>query len=138
MRRCAAAVALVLAGMGLGACGARSPDLLVVERTGSIPGAKLTLLVNDGGTVRCDGGKDRRLSATQLLQARSIVRELEEDARRDRKLAPRPGSILRYRLRMEAGTVEFSDTSTGARGAPFAQTELFTRRVAQQVCMLLR
>lgn len=138
MRRCVAVVTLVLAGLTLGACGARSPDLLVVERSGSIPGAKLTLLVNDGGTVRCNGGRDRRLSASQLLQARSIVREAEEDARRDRKLAPGRGSILRYRLRLEAGNVEFSDTSPAARGVAFAQTQLFTRRVAQQVCMLAR
>jgi len=138
MRGCTAAVALALAWAGLGACGGRSPDLLVVARSGSIPGANLTLLVNDGGTVRCNGGADRRLSDPQLLQARTIVRELDEDATRDRKLPAGPSSILRYRLRMEAGNVEFSDTSTGAQGGAFAQTQLFARRVAQQVCGLVR
>jgi hypothetical protein len=135
----ALAVAVGLAGAAaLGACGQRSPDLLVVQRTGTVPGARLTLLVNDGGTVRCNGGGERRLSDPQLLQARTIVRELDEDARRDRRLAAGPGSVLRYRLRMEAGTVEFSDTSPGARGGAFAQTQLFTRRVAQGVCRLAR
>ena len=138
MRRVGVAVALVLALAALAACGARSPDLLVVERSGSIPGAKLTLLVNDGGTVRCNGGAEHRLSAPQLLQARMIVRDLEKDADRERRLPPGPGSILRYRLRMEAGTVEFSDTSPAGRGGPFAQAQLFTRRVAQLVCGLPR
>lgn len=138
MRRLAAVVALALTGMALEACGGRSPDLLLVERSGSIPGAKLTLLVNDGGTVRCNGGANRRISEPQLLQARTIVRELEEDAGRGRRFAPGAGSILRYRLRMEAGTVEFSDTSTAARGGAFAKAQLFTRRVAQQACGLVR
>lgn len=141
MRRSAAvavAVALALTGAVLGACGGRSPDLLLVQRTGSIPGAKLTLLVNDGGTVRCNGGADRRISEPQLLQARTIVRELEEDASRDRRFAPGPGSILRYRLRMETGSVEFSDTSMAARGGAFAQAQLFTRRIAQLTCGLVR
>lgn len=138
MKPIAVTLALALGLTGLAACGARSPDLLVVERSGSIPGAKLTLLVNDGGTARCNGGADRRLSDPQLLEARTIVRDLEPDANRDRTLAPAPGSILHYRLRMEAGTVQFSDTSPGAHGGPFAQAQLFTRRVAQMVCGLPR
>jgi hypothetical protein len=137
MRRSGAVFALVAAAL-LGACGPRSPDLLVVQRSGSIPGAKLTLLVNDGGTVRCNGGPTRRIDDPQLLQARTIVRELEDYARRDRKLAPGPRAILRYRLRMETGTVAFSDTSPAARGGVFGQVQLFTRRVAQQVCGLPR
>ena len=33
----------------------QSPDLFLLTRTGQ--GATLTLLVNDGGTIRCNGGK---------------------------------------------------------------------------------
>ena len=138
MRRCAVAAIVALAGVGLLGCGARYPDLLVVERSGSIPGAKLTLLVNDGGTVRCNGAAERRLGDARLLQARDLVRELKREARRRRTLPPGPGSILRYRLRMEEGTVEFSDTSPAARGGAFAQAQLLTRRVARDVCGLER
>ena len=138
MSRAAVALVVALAGVGFPGCGARYPDLLVVERSGSIPGARLTLLVNDGGTVRCNGRRERRLGDPNLLLARDIVRGLERDARRRRTLPPGPGSILRYRLRMEEGTVEFSDTSTGAQGGAFGQAQLFTRRVAQQVCGLQR
>ncbi len=138
MSRVGPAVVVTLVVVGLLGCGARYPDLLVVQRSGSIPGARLTLLVNDGGTVRCNGGRERRLGDPNLLLARDIVRGLEREARRRRTLPPGPGSILRYRLRMEEGTVNFSDTSTGARGGAFAQAQLFTRRVAQQVCGLQR
>ncbi len=138
MRLLAAAVVLAFAGAVLGACGGRSPDLLLVERTGSIPAARLTLLVADGGTVRCNGGADHRITEPQLLQARTIVRELEEDSSRDRRFAAGPGSILRYRLRMETGSVEFSDTSPSAQGGAFSQVQLFTRNVAKQACGLVR
>ena len=49
---CAGLLAGALAGCGLNVA---SPDLFVLTRTGQ--GGKLTLLVNDGGTVRCNGGK---------------------------------------------------------------------------------
>jgi hypothetical protein len=134
----AGALVAGLIAVGLLGCGARYPDLLVVQRSGSIPGAALTLLINDGGTVRCNGRRERRLGDPNLLLARDIVRGLERDARQGRRLPPGPGSILRYRMRMEEGTVEFSDTSAGAHGGAFAQAQLFTRRVAQQVCGLPR
>ena len=34
---------------------ASAPDLFAVERTGEGPGARLDLVVSDGGSVRCDG-----------------------------------------------------------------------------------
>jgi len=53
----AAALALALVASG---CGTPSPDLFVVNRSGTIPGAKLTLRVVDDGSVRCDGREARR------------------------------------------------------------------------------
>jgi len=34
------------------------PDVFLLTRTG--PGSKLTLLLNDSGTISCDGGKQSR------------------------------------------------------------------------------
>jgi len=118
-------------------CGAQSPDVFLLTRSGSLPGARLTLLVNDGGTVRCNGGKPRELSARQLLDARSIAEDLAEEAH-DRLTLPAPaGSLLRYRLRDADGTVTFSDVDAGRR-PELAPVIVFARSVAQDVCGLAR
>ena len=74
--RLRAAVALLLAALVTG-CGfeVEEPDLFLVTRTGA-HGQKLSLLVNDGGTIRCDGGKPKNLPDPQLLQARDLATSL--------------------------------------------------------------
>jgi hypothetical protein len=126
------------AAAALAGCGNRqAPDLFVLNRTGSIPGARLTLRVSDDGFVRCNGGERRRMSDPLLLDAREIARELEGPAEDDRNLPPGPRSILRYRMRLEGGTVRFSDSSRGQTEQMFL-TQEFARRVAKQVCGLAR
>jgi hypothetical protein len=135
-----AGCALLLAGC---AGGTPSADLFVVTRSGSIPGAKLTLLVSDGGFVRCNGGAEKEISSSQLIDARAILRDLagEKDERGpldDRvSLPPRANSILRYAVRAEDGRVTFSDTSTGQPKA-FFELAKFTRDVAKGACGLPR
>ena len=122
----------------LAACGGtRAPDLFYLTRTGTVAGANLRLQVIDDGLVRCNGGRRRRLPDPLLLQARQIERELERAAHEDRNLPPGRRSILRYRLRMEAGTVTFSDSSRRQTKEMFL-TQQFARKVAQQVCGLRR
>ena len=126
------------AAAALAGCGNRfAPDLFVLTRTGSIPGARLTLRVTDDGFVRCNGGARRRMPDPRLLDAREIARELEGEAEEDRSLPPGPRSVLRYRLRLEGGTVRFSDSSRGQTQEMFL-AQAFARRVAQQVCGLAR
>jgi hypothetical protein len=133
------ALAAALTGLAVAAaagCGNRTtPDLFALERYGSVPGARLSLRVNDNGQVRCNGGERRRLPDQQVLDAREIARELNEVA--PRTLARRPGSILRYRLELEEGTVRFADNSRGQEEA-MALTQAFARRVAREVCGLAR
>jgi len=52
-------------------------------------------------------------------------------------LPPGPDAVLRYRVRMEAGTVTFADTSRGQPPA-FLRFAAFTRDVATRVCRLPR
>lgn len=118
-------------------CGQRAPDLFVLQRAGSIPGARLTLNVSDEGTVRCNQGARRRLDDDQVLAARRIARELKDPALRGVTLAPGPNSVLAYRLRLADGMVSFSDTSPGL-SPQLARVEGFARSVAQQVCGLAR
>lgn len=149
MARRLAVVLGVLSGLGLSACGTPSADLFVVQRSGSIPGARLTLKVSDGGFVTCNGGEQREMSSAQLIEARALVHLLQGDDEkghdqgvdgpidRDLVLPPGPRSILRYRVRGEEGAVAFSDTS---RGQPpvFYRLALLTRQLAKGVCGLPR
>jgi hypothetical protein len=52
-------------------------------------------------------------------------------------LPARPGSVLRYRARVEAGTVTFADTSRPQPPA-FFEIQKLTRDVARSVCRLPR
>jgi hypothetical protein len=135
----ALAGALALAG-----CGGPKADLFVVERAGSIPGARLTLLVSDDGTARCNRGPEQPITSAQLIDARAIARELngpedERDGPADEglRLAPLPGSILRYDVRVEDGSVAFSDNS---RDQPqvFYEVAKLTRDIAKESCGLAR
>ena len=122
---------LVLAG-----CGSPSPDLFVVKRSGPDPKANLTMRVSDGGSVFCNG-KEHALGAKRLLQARELTRQLSKQAELGLELPPGPGANLRYRVRLEAGTVAFSDTS---RGNPrdFYELAAFTKDVSEDICGIVR
>ncbi len=134
MRRAAAALALLAAAL-LSGCGVKAGDLFLVERSGSTPAARLTLLVNEEGDVNCNGGPTLKLSDAQLVQARGIQEELADDAGKDLALPARPGSVLSYRLHDEAGTLSFADNSARQSSA-MHQLALFVLQTAQQVCHL--
>jgi hypothetical protein len=127
-----AAVTALLAGCG---GGIKAPDLFIVQRTGSVPGARLTLLVNEEGGVRCNAGSMLRLSDPALVQARAIQEDLRQPASKHISLPPRAGSVLSYYLRDENGSVQFADNSTG-QPAAFRNLALFVLQTAQQVCHL--
>jgi len=132
VRRAAAAAAILL----LAGCGTASPDLFEVRRSGEDPAANLALVVNDGGTVSCNG-HEHALDADRLLQARELARELEEPAQLGIELPPGRGAVLKYRVRLEAGAVAFSDTSPGNPRA-FLRIAAFTHDVAERVCGIVR
>ena len=127
----AAALAAVLAG-----CGTPPPDLFEVKRTGEDRNANVDVVVNDGGSVTCNG-KEHPLEADLLLRARELLREISPQAELHLELPPGPRSQLRYTARMEAGTVSFSDTSKG-NPKSFLELAAFTKDVTEDVCGLER
>jgi len=138
---CAVALAAVAAA---GCSGPRPADLFLVQRTGSIPGARLTLRLSDDGGAYCNGGPRKELTSAQLITAREIRGEL--DGRQDddvglaeKHITLKPGRVttLSYRVRSEGGTVVFSDTSPHQPQAFYRIAQL-TREVAQQACGLPR
>jgi hypothetical protein len=124
---------LVIAGL-LGGCGGiKAPDLFIVQRSGSAPGASLTLLVNEEGGVHCNGVAAGKLSDPQLVRARTLKEELKGQASKHRSLPAQRGSVLAYDLRDEDGGVRFADNSPG-QPAVFGRVALFVLEVAQKVC----
>lgn len=140
MRLTIVLAALALSGAGglaLAGCGAEYPDLMVVSRSGELPGARLELLVSDGGDASCNGGEAHQLPPRFLLDARDIVRALTEQTIENEVYPRSARSLLRFRLRTEDGSVEFADTD-GTRDPDLGRLIAFTRRTAQEICDLPR
>jgi hypothetical protein len=135
MRRvpAAAAAALAVAALTAGCFDVRSADLFLLTRTGQ--GSTLRLLVNDGGTIRCNGGKARTISNTTLITARDLADNLATDAQNKLTIPNLPGSVYYYRIRLQQGTISFPDRASATRKA-LAQAELFAALAAQQDCGL--
>jgi hypothetical protein len=127
------AAAILLLSVLIAGCGldVQAADLFLLTRTGA--GPKLTMLVNDSGTVSCDGGKAKPLSDPLLLQARDLATSLDKDAKSKLHLPPRAHSVYQYTVKLQDGTISFPDTE-GATHQEFAQAELFATRVADGLC----
>jgi hypothetical protein len=128
-------VAVAVALLGVGCGGIKAPDLFVVERTGNVPGARLTLLVNEEGGVQCNRGAMLKLSDPGLVQARAIQEELHEPASKHLLLPARAGSVLSYYVRDENGSVSFADNSL-SQPKVLRNLALFILQTAQQICHL--
>lgn len=136
VRRHPARVAICALALGLGACGTPSPDLFVVNRDGTVPGAKLTMLVSDT-SVRCNGAPARSLSSAQTLDARVLTDDLLE--LQDSKAAvppPARAQIFRFAVRTQGGTLRYPDTAQ--RPTVLPRLTRFVRRVAIDLCGLER
>lgn len=126
---------LALPLVGLAGCGLdeQSPDLFVLTRTGQ--GKSLTLLVNDGGTIRCNGGASKSLPDPMLLVARDLANSLNTDAKAKLRIPAGAGSVFSYTIKLSDGTISFPDTAARSHNE-LAQAELFTVQAAQGPCGL--
>ena len=124
------ALAAALSGCGLQVA---SPDLFALTRTG--PGPRLTVVVNDSGTISCNGKPAQAISDPLLLQARDLATALATDAQQNLRLPRSSQSVFSYTIRLQPGTVVFSDTSAHGR-SELTQTEAFALAAASGVCGL--
>jgi len=126
----AVAALAISAGCGLGV---RSADRFLLTRTGQ--GPKLTLVISDGGTVRCNGAKAKPIPDSTLIQARDLADNLANDATAKLTIPNRRGSVYYFRLELQQGTVSFPDTAAAGRKS-LAQAELLATQIAQRSCGL--
>ncbi len=136
MRRAAAAL-LVAATLVTAGCGSEAHDLFPVRRAGAVPGARLALRVTDDGRASCNRAPLVDITSAQLIDAREAARDLSPLAKRRFALRPGPGSVLRYSVELEDGTVRFADDSRGQPPALFRVAKL-TRDIARGPCGLAR
>jgi hypothetical protein len=136
LRRAPIALGGGLAVLALASCGTPSPDLFVVDRGGTVPGAKLNLLVSDQ-TARCNNAPAKPLSSEQILEARAILRDLRI-VQTDKEAIPRypPAQIFTFVVQTEEGRLSFPDTQQ--RPAVLPRLARFVRRVAKDTCGLAR
>ena len=130
-----AAVVLLLAALVTG-CGfeVEEPDLFLVTRTGA-HGQKLSLLVNDGGTISCDGGKAKNLPDPLLLQARDLANQLNTDVSSKLRFSNSTRSVYSYTVKVQNGTMSFPDTAALSR-KELSDLELFVVQAAANPCGL--
>lgn len=128
---------LLAAAATAAGCGTPPADLFEVTRTGRDANANVRLLVSDGGSVRCDDAEPKAIDGPTLLEARDIARAVGEHAELAIELPPGKNPTLSYRVRVEAGTVTFTDRSEG-RPEAFDRVVAFTAKVTEEVCGLER
>jgi hypothetical protein len=130
-----AVVSALCAGLALAGCGlnVQSPDLFLLTRTGQ--GQTLTLLVNDAGTIRCNGGRSRHLADRFLLQARDIAENLDSDVQNNVHFSTRLARTFTFKVKLQDGTITFPDTAAPGHHE-VSDAELFTLQAARQACGL--
>jgi hypothetical protein len=130
VRRVALALCVSLAVCGCG-LEVQSADLFLLTRAGQ--GQRLTILVNDSGTIRCNSQKTKPLSDSLLITARDLAGNLDSDAKAKLRIAAGPHSVYQYTIRLQDGTISFPDTAA-AKHHELSQAELFTVQAAAQAC----
>jgi hypothetical protein len=135
LRPLAALAALACTLLASGCAGVKAADLFIVQRTGSTPHARLTLLVNEEGAVHCNGTPAPKLSDSQLVRARAIQEDLRQPAASGLSLPASAGSVFSYVVRDPDGSVRFAENSP-RQPAVLHELALFVLSTAQHVCGL--
>lgn len=124
---------MLLLSTALAGCGleVQQPDLFLLKRVGQ--GKTLTMLVNDAGTISCNGAKSKMLPDPLLLQARDLAGTLDKDAQAKLNLPAPANSVFSYTIKLQDGTITFPDTAASTH-SELAQAELFATQAGQQSC----
>ena len=131
-RRGAGALACAAAAVLAAACGGPAADLYDVVRSGSIPGADLTVIPSGDGTVRCNGHR-HELPDPLLLTAENLADALIAPANKGLRLRSGPRPIYTFVVTTPSGTFSYSDDSPH-QGSTLYALQAWVRTVARTVC----
>ena len=120
----------------MGACGTPSPDLFVVNRDGTVPGARLKLLVSDQ-TARCNDAPPKPLTSAQIIEARGLRRDLLE-LQLSKDAIPDAGAAQSFSFVVETEEGKLSYPDRQQRPEVLPRLTRFVRRVAIDTCGLQR
>jgi len=129
--RAGALAALVAGALVVSACGGPAADLFEVIRSGTIPGADVTLIPSGDGTVRCGGGHRYELPDKLLLTAENF--DFSYQAKRHAALPSGPNPVYTYVVRTPDGTFSYSDDSPHL-GPQLRALAAWTFTVARTFC----
>jgi len=116
----------------LAACGGPAASLFGVQRSGSIPGADLTLVPTGDGFVTCNGRR-HALPDPLLLAAEDLADALAAPATKGLRLPSGAHPIYTYVVTTPAGTFSYSDDSPHQTAALY-QLAAWVRKVSKTVC----
>jgi hypothetical protein len=106
-----AAVAVGAAALLLvSGCGGPAADLFAVARSGSVPGADVTLIPSGDGTVRCNGRR-HELPDPLVLTAENLADDLTTPASKALRLPSGPHPVYTYVVSTPSGVFSYSDDS---------------------------
>jgi hypothetical protein len=128
--RAGSALALIAGAVALSACGGPAADLFEVIRSGSIPGANVTLIPSGDGTVRCRGHR-YELPDKLLLTAENF--DFSYQSSRHEALPSGRSPIYTYVVRTPNGIFSYSDDSPHL-GPELRALAAWTFTVARTFC----
>ena len=120
------------AAAAIAACGSPAADLFGVVRSGSIPGADLTLVPSGDGTVTCNRHQ-HELPDPLLLTAENLADALVTPATKGERLRAGPHPIYTYVVSTPSGTFSYSDDSPH-QGSTLYALAAWVRKVSTTVC----
>ena len=123
-------IAAAIAAATLAACGGPAADLFEVIRSGTIPGADVTLVPSGDGSVVC-GHRRHELPDKLLLKAENF--DFSYHAKRHEALPSGPNPVYTYVVRTPDGYFSYSDDSPHL-GKLLRALAAWTFTVAKHIC----
>ena len=120
------------AAASLARCGGDPGELITITTTGAGEPTQ-RLAVEADARASCDGGPERTLPSSLVLEAREVERELAPPARERASYTDGPRGARRYTAATNDGLVTWTE---GARGAPrvVAKAILLRQKLKRELC----
>ena len=129
MRKAIPLLALALAG-----CGGSPGDLIAIEVSGGAANRDQRIVVRSDGHATCNGGPEKDIGSSALIEAREIERDLSDDAERAAVYERgAPAGATSYAARTNDGTVRWRERADGLPPV-LPRTQLFALQQGRSLC----